>query len=559
MKDDKKTSIIKEALSDYNAILETAEANAKKKLVDEFPDKFNNLLKEEITKNKSKKESYKKLDESEESTEVDNTNTNNEEPVMKEQIKETNSVVNKGEPFTKGAKNVAKVSEDVKITDTRDDSTFTEKAKNTGIFEEREKSFIADKESDTPNFGNSADSNNGKRFDNKIVAPTSGKPMTNVSEELDMTGLDMNEINTALDEMDGSDEVITIDEIDDEISNMDNLSGELDNAGSGEEGMKGNENGEGGEDNDEGIEGMENIEGGEEGNEDSTVEKLKDMVEILQGLIGEFGGEESQEEPEEIAEIDRSALIQGITANLEGMSDEELEQLSQQVAPAVTDETSITEEDITNTLGDGNAPVDEAMGIAHSASKQVAGDHLPAPDFAQGRHKRLGSVNNTNENVSKKLGGLIDENKKLTKKLNESIKYKKSASTLIESYKNALEKYRSQLKEMAVFNTNLAHVNNILVNEELALTQEDKIKIINEFKQVNSITESQNKYKTILSEMKVGKKTITESFEKKVSTSIQPSSKQKLDEVVEKTAYANDAHINKMRKLINYVETRGKK
>ena len=55
-------------------------------------------------------------------------------------------------------------------------------------------------------------------------------------------------------------------------------------------------------------------------------------------------------------------------------------------------------------------------------------------------------------------------------------------TTLVEQYKAAIEKYRDQLKEMATFNTNLAHVNNLLVNEGLALTQEDKIKIINEFK-----------------------------------------------------------------------------
>jgi protein subunit release factor A len=102
--------------------------------------------------------------------------------------------------------------------------------------------------------------------------------------------------------------------------------------------------------------------------------------------------------------------------------------------------------------------------------------------------------------------------------------------TLVEGYKSAIDKCRIQLKEMAVFNTNLAHVNNLLVNEELALTQDDKIKIINEFKKVNSITESQNRYKALISEMKEGKKTISESIERKAAASIQPSSKQKLDE-----------------------------
>jgi uncharacterized protein YciW len=130
---------------------------------------------------------------------------------------------------------------------------------------------------------------------------------------------------------------------------------------------------------------------------------------------------------------------------------------------------------------------------------------------------------------------------------------------LVESYKSALGKYRNQLKEMAIFNTNLAHVNNLLVNEELALTQEDKIKIINEFKKVDSIASSQKVYKNILTEMKGSKKTLTESVENKVSASIQPSSKQKLDEVIEKTAYADNDHMKRMKKIIEYVENRGKK
>jgi len=111
---------------------------------------------------------------------------------------------------------------------------------------------------------------------------------------------------------------------------------------------------------------------------------------------------------------------------------------------------------------------------------------------------------------------------------------------------------------MATFNTNLAHVNNLLVNESLALTQEDKIKIINEFKKVDTIAESQKKYKAFLTEMKETKPTLTESVDK-VSASIAPSSKQSLDKAKEITAYTDDAHINKIKRLIEYAENRGSK
>ena len=147
----------------------------------------------------------------------------------------------------------------------------------------------------------------------------------------------------------------------------------------------------------------------------------------------------------------------------------------------------------------------------------------------------------------------------MTKKLNETKKYKQSVTTLVEQYKGALEKYRNQLKEMATFNTNLAHVNNLLVNESFALTQEDKIKIINEFKTIDTIAKSQEKYKTFLSEMKESKPTLTESIENKVSASIQPSSKQNLGEAKEVTAYADDKHIQRMKQLIESMDKRGSK
>ena len=126
---------------------------------------------------------------------------------------------------------------------------------------------------------------------------------------------------------------------------------------------------------------------------------------------------------------------------------------------------------------------------------------------------------------------------------------------MVEKYKVVLTKYRTQLNEMAVFNTNLAHVNNLLVNEDFALTQTDKVNIINGFKTVKNINESEQKYKSLINEFKNNKKTIVESIENKVVDSIQPSS----SSIVEKTVYSNDSHMNKIRRIIEKVEHRDKK
>jgi len=500
MANDKK-SILKEALTDYNEIREAAEANAKKKLAEEFPDKYNNLLKEELqNKNKTKKESYKKLDEGKESEQSDVEL--NKESVMKKEVKETAKVVKE----TAGK-----------------DGVFTEKPKMPDMVkEEREKDFMGDVEGQTPNQGK-GETAKGIAFKEKIKAPTSGKPISNIKEEFDITELDMQGVGTALENAGENDEVITMDEIENSISEMEGLGEELqDMSGLPQKDAVGKATGQSGD------------------AFTQLVGLKKQLDEILSGM-----GQAPVEEMHATGGEERFG------------TDSQVSQLHQG-DPLIDEVGEITDADVMAVLGGGNeGEVDEAHGVTYAERRKVTGRHNP-----QGEYLSQGELDQAPEWVQeskKKIGGLIAENKNLTKKLNETKKFKQSVTTLVEQYKSALEKYRNQLKEMATFNTNLAHVNNLLVNESLALTQEDKIKIINEFKKVDSIAESQKKYKSFLTEMKGSKKTLTESIETKVSASIQPSSKQKLDEVVEKTAYADDKHIQRMRKLIETIEHRGKK
>jgi len=489
-----KKSIVKEALTDYKEIMEAADANAKKKLADEFPEKFQNLLKEELNKNKSAKESYKKLDEGKESK--DEVEPNND-TVMKNQEKEAKKAVKEtageGKPFDKKAKEVAKVEEDVKIIDTvGDGDPFDEKAKEAKKVEEAA----------------------GK---DKVFTVKPKKQLQ--KEQLDVTGLDVDSVGTALEGAEEEDEIITMDEIEQEIANMENLDERLTD-----------------------VAEPTSPSYMEKGNKGVAFDQLVQMRNQIDEMIKGMGQEPVQEEmgAEQLAELQLQP---------DEMSPAEMNSIQEEEAP-------ITDADVEAVLGAEEPAVDEAHGVTYAKRRPMPGRVLPGQEYLS-----QGEKDQSPEAIkeSKKLNGLIDENKKLTKKVNETLKFKKSATTLIESYKNALEKYRNQLKEMAIFNTNLAHVNNLLVNEELALTQEDKIKIINEFKKVDSIVESQKKYKAVLSEMKNGKKTLTESIENKVSASIQPSSKQKLEEAKEVTAYENNDHLKRMRKIIETIEHRGKK
>jgi len=515
MKDDKK-SIIKEALSDYGDIMEAAEANAKQKLADEFPEKFNNLLKEAINKNKrTAKESYKKVDEIEESEQSDENESNNEESVMKNQDKETKKVeetAGKDGVFTVPAKKVSKVEETAgkdgvftvppkKVANVEEaagkDGVFTVPAKKVSKVEEDV--HITDTVGKGDPFKDKAKKVQKVEEGIGSAKPFGEKPKRTLqTEEFDITELDMPSVGNAIDGANGEDEVLTMEQIEEEIASMQGL---------GEEQAPNTENG-----NDKGVAYNELI---------SMRNKLDEVIKNL-----------------------------GVTEMHQGNFPIDKMHQGEYDSRLVDEEESITDDDINSVIGGGEQPVAEAMGISYSAGTITPGklgDH-------EGTHGRF-----RQDESQKKIGSLINENKNLTKKLNEVKKYKTSVGTLLEQYKISLEKYRTQLKEMAIFNTNLAHVNNILVNESLALTQDDKVKIINEFKNVNSIVESQKKYKTILSEMKSSKKTISENVVAKATVSIQPSSKQKLDEVIEKTAYADDQHFNKMKKLIEYIERNDKK
>ena len=488
MKDDKKSSVIKEALIEFGEIQEAAVANAKKSLAETYPEKFNELLKEELNKNKKTKESYKKLDENKETEKLEESETN-KQSVMKKETKETKKKV---------------------IKEGEENQPFDEKAPETGpdvVKEERDKDFMGSVESDTPNI-NTPLPEDGDTYTDKITTKQDTLAnKTTVKEEFDITEMDMQSVGSALENAEDDDEVITMDEIEEEISAMNEIEAINTNPKSGK---------------DDGI----------------AYDKLVTMRNQIDEMIQGIGEQKNQGGKQSIPGRESGGPTTAMIDEVEGdISDADVEAVLG--APAMEEQE--VEENIQHTQ-------------THSNARQVGAND----NTNYGKESRLRDAMK-NEGKDPKISSLISENKGLTKKLNETKKYKQSVTTLVEQYKAAIEKYRDQLKEMATFNTNLAHVNNLLVNESLALTQEDKIKIINEFKKVDTIAESQEKYKSLLSEMKESKPTLTESIEGKVSASIAPSASKQIDEAKEVTAYADNEHVNKMKRLIEYAENRGSK
>lgn len=518
-----------EALADYNTIMEAANENARKKLAEEFPAKFNELLKEEVNnkKNKSDKEPYKKVGEVKEATEVEESDEN-KNSVMESQIKK--GKVNKNTPYGEDKKNVNKDAAEIPEQNKKGEATIDVNHKG------RDKDFAGDVEADTPNLDKS---DKGVPYKENVKSKNK-KPAekSNLKEEFDITELDENSVNDTLDSLSDDDEIITLSDIEAEISEMESLS----------------------VDGDEANQNSDDID---------QYQELVDMRQTIDKILNNMSADGDSKEDyvldleiddevdDEVEVVDEHHLTsrEDKINFIAGLNDEMIDQLykSAETALDINEVDDILSDDDIDDILNGEG-IDEVKINTHSAQKHVS-NVITQDDILQNR-KRFSQRDVSESKV--KIKGLIEENKKLTKRLNEDKKYKESSTKLIENYRNALGKYRDQLKEMAVFNTNLSYVNNLLVNEELALTQKDKTRIVNEFKNVKTIDESKESYNNMLVEMKKSNRNILENIEGKVNSSIQPSSKKKLNEAIESTAYENNEHINKIKGLMNYIENRKK-
>ena len=489
MKDNnKEVSVIEQAVIQLQTIVEAADKSAKDKMAKQLPEQFEKLLKEEINKNK------------------------------KESVQESVKDVTK-EPVNEGKK-----------TD-------------------------GDKES------------------------------LNEMEEIDLSELSINDIEEAYNEANSSDEFevsadeINLDDVEAELGEMQNMTADVDSMQ--QEGDNPNDPfdkiknlhkmlGEMIQDNEMTNE-MKNNGGPDSGNIDQmqggeiTSELIDEAIDpvALQAIGGALGV---------LVAGGGLAALQNWLKQKNPKAAAALEQLGSasmaNKTPAVENVVAESEEvidEVDEIDDEGKEEVDEKHGVGFSDGKVRAGT-LPNQG-AEYRDRKGHSRNRpqwSNEsvekfitqkgNMEKRMTSLIKENKNVTKKLNESkTEAKKFAKVSSDQkvLKEALVKYRDQLSEMAVFNTNLASVNNILVNEDLALTADDKKQLITKFKNVKSIDESEKTYKSVLAEMVAVKKPIVESIEEKVSDAIEPSAK-----VNEQTAYVNE-HIDKIKKTMKYVDGHG--
>jgi len=196
--------------------------------------------------------------------------------------------------------------------------------------------------------------------------------------------------------------------------------------------------------------------------------------------------------------------------------------------------------------------VDESHGISLAHNKKVGQEVQPRDGKEYAKNKFRIALQKESAEHAKKLAAVLKENKELNKKLNDLKSEKKQLTESNNKLSSLNLKMRDQMKDMAVFNTNIAYTNNLLMNESLSLSKEEKTKVINKFKNVKTITESENVYKTLIDEFK--NKTINESTINDVLSAGVIISESNV-KAIEKTAFENDP-LAKMKRVIANIEKR---
>ena len=140
---------------------------------------------------------------------------------------------------------------------------------------------------------------------------------------------------------------------------------------------------------------------------------------------------------------------------------------------------------------------------------------------------------------------VIKENKVLKNKLNgletENEELKENQEKMVD----ALKQFRQKLQEVAVFNSNLAHV--VRLFTENTTTKEEKVDIVKRMDEAKTLKESKMIFKTINKELEGSKtkKTIQESIDEKVNKTASTGSK----EIINESKVYVHPELEKMKKM----------
>jgi len=286
-------------------------------------------------------------------------------------------------------------------------------------------------------------------------------------------------------------------------------------------------------------------------NDDSELIKVfkgmnpEDEIEVVQSEDGieftdtetgaeykiEFGGDiEDELEDEEEMELDLDGDEEEEVIDLEGgdtleLDDEDLEESE------VVYEIEITEEDDDDEVDaeEGGDKVDEAPRTMSKLKGRKYGN--PKPRVESRQPKIDTKLVKENKVLKHKLNGLETENQELKENQEKMV--------------DALKQFRQKLQEVAVFNSNLAHV--VRLFTENTTTKEEKVDIVKRMDEAKTLKESKIMFKNINKELEGSKttKTIQESVDDKVNKTASTGSK----EIITESKVFVHPELEKMKKM----------
>lgn len=433
-------------------------------------------------------------------------------------------------------------------------------------FEKILKEYVDKKYQNKESVNESVKDKKKKESINENILDNDNPDMYNESDndidDIDLTDMSEDEVEGAFNDANASDEFevsnddeIDLSQIENELNKIEEMSDELEDQPEGNEKPVEQQ----GDDTDpynvikemhsklsEIIEGMEN----KKMHEKFSSEFESTMKEMFGDKIKESLGDDKYNEMYETYVSSKSQNNEGVYEQ-----EDEMEDISESKA----DEDKPKEDKKgKNPFADEDEKDVDESNITHAHNKLVQGHNTPQPEYRQHAKERQRYALQK-ENYEKRIGGLLKENKELSKRTKELKSDLNDKVSLVNEQIDVLKKYKNQLQEMAIYNTSLAHVNSILV--EADLNSDQKMEVIQSFKNVKSLTESEKIYKQTLSSFKEKKNNLQENIENKLNNSVigKSSSDEVVNKVNETTAYKNNNSLNEIKNRINYLDNRWKK
>lgn len=177
---------------------------------------------------------------------------------------------------------------------------------------------------------------------------------------------------------------------------------------------------------------------------------------------------------------------------MEGFNEESMMEMFNEIQGL--NELEIVDEDEEESEEDN---VDEIQGVSQTLKHSNRLGKLPR----QGVDNRQ-EINESINKVKAQYGSKIDEQNQEIDRLKQTIK----------EYKDSFIVLRKQINEVQIFNAKLAYANKLFTNG--GLTNDEKMKIAEEFDSVSTIEEAKKLYNNLLNEMKGSKSTKTPTVEK---------------------------------------------